>query len=127
MKNVEELKKDYQMIEERIMRFITEHSAVVYAVDSGDIVEGGTFTWAALSSDDRILQAQLRLDYITVSELARQRLEQIHSRYIADFDRSRGMVLRYIRQDSILLKILTLEAAAEVAKNELHLQKFLLA
>lgn len=126
MKNVEELKKDYQMIEERIMRFITEHSAVVYAVDSGDIVEGGIFTWAALSSDDRILQAQLRLDYISVSELARQRLEHIHSRYIADFDRSREMVLRYIRQDSILLKILTLEATAEVAKNELYLQKFLL-
>ncbi|MDF9839467.1 MULTISPECIES: hypothetical protein [unclassified Paenibacillus] len=126
MKHVEELKKKYQVLEERISKFITEHSGVVYVKNSGDIAEGRIFTWAVISSDDKVLQAQLRLDYVTISELARQRLEQIHSRYIADFDRSREIVLSYIRQDSMLLKILSLEAAAEVAKNEMRLQKFLL-
>lgn len=127
MRNVEALMKNYQLIEERILSFITEHSGVAYAKKSGDTVQGEALTWAALSSDDKVLQAQLRLDYITVSELARQRLEHIHSRYITDFDRSREMVLRYIRQESAApIKILSLEAAAEVARNELYLQKCLL-
>ncbi|MNC16341.1 hypothetical protein D3C75_641940 [compost metagenome] len=113
------------MIEDRVIRFITDHSGVEYMKDSEQIVEGGVFAWAKLRSVDREIQTQLRLDYVKVLELARQRMERAGSEHLMDFDRSSEAVLHYIRQDSILW-IPSLEAAAEAARTELALQKFLL-
>ncbi|AIQ53098.1 hypothetical protein R70331_17240 [Paenibacillus sp. FSL R7-0331] len=115
----------YRVIEDRVIRFITDHSGVEYMKDSEQIVEGGVFAWAKLRSVDREIQTQLRLDYVKVLELARQRMERAGSEHLMDFDRSSEAVLHYIRQDSILW-IPSLEAAAEAARTELALQKFLL-
>ncbi|WNS45415.1 hypothetical protein [Paenibacillus sp. MMS20-IR301] len=126
MKSVGELQNDYRAIEERVLHFITEHSSVEYVQDSEKVVEGGAFSWASLNSEDEILQTQLRIDYVTVAELARQKLELSDSKYLIDFDRSSEAVLGYIRQNSMLW-IPSLAAAAEAAKIEIDLQKFLLA
>ncbi|WP_042201838.1 hypothetical protein [Paenibacillus camerounensis] len=125
MKNVDELHNDYRAIEERVLHFIKGHSSVEYVKDSEEVVEGGAFTWAALSSEDEIFQTQLRLDYVTLAELARHLLEHSESKHLLDFDRSSETVLSYIRQDSMLW-IPSLEAAAEAAKTEMDLQRFLL-
>lgn len=115
----------YEEIEERVVRFITKHSGVEYMKGSEQIVEGGVFAWAKLRSVDTAIQTQLRLDYVEVFELARQSMEHAESKHLIDFDRSSETVLNYIRQDSILW-IPSLEAAAEAARTELSLQKFLL-
>lgn len=125
MKSVEQLKMDYQMIEKRVLTFIIEHSGVEYIKESEEVVEGGAFAWASLSSEDETLQTQLRMDYLMLAESARQRLERSESRHLSDFDRSRSAVLSYIRQDS-LLWMQSLEAVAEAAKIEFDLQKYLI-
>ncbi|AIQ47621.1 hypothetical protein R70723_18280 [Paenibacillus sp. FSL R7-0273] len=126
MHNDKAIMEHYEAIEERVIRFITNHSGVEYMKDSEQIVEGGVFAWAKLRSGDKEIQTQLRLDYVKVFELARQRMERAGSEHLSDFDRSSEAVLHYIRQDSILW-IPSLEAAAEAARTELALQKFLLA
>ncbi|WP_150270854.1 hypothetical protein [Paenibacillus tepidiphilus] len=126
MYNVDELTVQYQAMEKRIVSFITEHSGVEYVENSEKVVEGGIFGWAKLNSEDAPLQMKLRLDYVMISEMARERLEWADSKHLIDFDRSSETVLSYIRHDSMLW-VPSLEAAAHAAKIELDLQRFLLA
>ncbi|WP_139172060.1 hypothetical protein [Paenibacillus typhae] len=58
--------------------------------------------------------------------MARERLEEQENKHLIDFDRSSELVLSYIKQDSILW-MSSLELAAEAAKVELDIQRFLLS
>ncbi|UQZ35867.1 hypothetical protein C2I18_21425 [Paenibacillus sp. PK3_47] len=126
MNEIKALLHNYRVIEERVIVFIIQHSGVEYVQESDKVVEGGAFAWTSLGAEHQILQDELWSDYVTISESARERLQQADSQHLADFDLSCERVRSFIKQDDVLL-VSTLEAAAEAAKIELDLQKYLIA
>lgn len=126
MNELRALLHDYRVIEERILVFITNHSAVEYVQESEKVVEGGAYAWASLKPELLSVQSTLLSDYAKIVEYARRKLQQAESQQLTEFDLSCETVLGYIKQDAILL-VTTLEAAAEAAKIELDLQKYLIA
>ncbi|MBU5672015.1 hypothetical protein [Paenibacillus brevis] len=126
MENIEELKIQYILLEERIRSFILVHSDLEYVQGSNEIVEGGAFTWTELSSESKALQLELWREYISISRQARKFLAETDSPHLELFEESFLEVKTCLKQNGMLWGP-CLQDIFRNMKKELDLQRSLVS
>jgi|GEM_PF-6072214 len=126
MDSLEQIKEHYKSLENRVRLFIMVHSDIEYVQGSSECVEGGAFTWAALSRDSKLIQSELYHEYMSLIKRARKHLELAGSSYLDTFDESCAEVKAYILQENLLWGS-SLQDVFIGVKKELDLQRGLIA
>lgn len=126
MDSLEQIKEHYKSLENRVRLFIMVHSDIEYVQGSSECVEGGAFTWAALSPDSQLIQSELYHEYMSLIKRARKHLELAGSSYLDIFDESCAEVKAYILQENLLWGS-SLQDVFIGVKKELDLQRGLIA